>query len=92
MTLPPLPSIPGPVTISFKDEYDDRGPVGPVIVTDVDAFNADCRAKDITPGPTPAETIRPFGTTIAGEHNLGWLPLRDAKRIAKHYGVTLDEF
>lgn len=86
-----LPAIVGPVTVAFKHEGSvDDIPVGPVIVTDGTAFDNWCAANGVEMLKSGGRLI-PWGAKPEGEHRLGWLSIRDARKIAAHYGVELEE-
>jgi hypothetical protein len=81
-----LPKVSGRVSVSFKSEDEQHGQVvGPVVVYDHEVYDKDPEAAKGGLGV-------PFGYTPQGMHQLGWQKLSVARRVAKHYGVELEEW
>lgn len=69
--------------ISWKDE----GEVGPVTITDLDAFEAQAERRE------DGSFVRsiPFGSDPDYTTNLPWMRRSDAKRLAKSLSLVLEE-
>lgn len=80
-----LPIV-GQISVGWKHEDTIRGVAyGPVVITDKEAFAAWKAKHNITGVGIP------FGSKPDGMHKLeSWLSQKDAERVAKHYGVTLE--
>lgn len=85
-----LPKVGEHVSVSFKSEDEQRGQaVGPVTVIDHEVYDKDfVVAKSRDDGSMGV----PFGYVPQGQHQLGWHPLSMARKVARHYGVELEEF
>lgn len=85
-----LPEVAGTVSVKFKYE-DTQGssPVGPVTVYDMDAFDKD---PEVVLSREEHRLGLPYGYVPQGENRLGWHTLATARRVAKHYGVALEEW
>lgn len=94
-TREPLPSITGPVIVSFKHEDSIAGQaMGPIVVTESEMHDAWLKIHGI-PHTNRSGEIRyhyPFGAKPEGRHDLGWATKHVALEIASHYGVALKEF
>jgi hypothetical protein len=74
------------VTVSFKDE---AGELGPVVVIDHDVYDKD---PVIAKARAEGHLGRPFGYKPQGMTELGWLTRRDALAVAAEHGVQLQEW
>lgn len=80
------------ITVSFKDEAEIDGiTVGPVVITDIDLYNADPVVVANTERRANGATVVgvPYGYVPQGETHLGWKTLPEALRIAADHGVEL---
>lgn len=85
-----LPKVGERVSVSFKSEDEQRGQaVGPVTVVDHEVYDQD---ELVVKAQTEKRLGLPFGYKPQGQHELGWLTLARARRVAQHYGVELEEY